>query len=270
MPLEETMKKTVLPAVLAIVVLVVSLTACDDFFSSGWGNPRDYKTENINLTANNLDSWLERTIGNPPLAMRVTEAILNRLGENPSTLSPADRARFQRAGITIAVEASGFGLALLNNAFGTLANLAEYEGLGYNKLKEILVGIQSDLRSSGCAAAESIAKIADVNINNGIPTFPNDSFVHQANSSEIAKTIMVLTVAEVEYNGMNISEGEWDNFDLVAIGLELNDDGKVVVNDTNARPTTHVLAAYLNLIANDTSDDDFLIGALRSGFFGNN
>ena len=269
------MRKAMVPVVLVILIIALSFTACDDFFSSGWGSPRDYRVGNINVTANNLDNWLDRTLGNQPLAMRVSEAILIRLN-NPPPLSEEHRARFQRAGIRIAVEASGLGTALLNNAFGLLADMADFEGLGYDKLKEILGGIQGSLRGSGSAAAESIASMVamDIDTSSGVPTFPSSSFVHQANPSEVAKTIMVLTLAETEHERLDISQGDWEYFCLEAFGLDLNPEGKVVVayDNMSPRPTTLALAAYLNLIAGENFDsrNNFLIEAIRSGFFGNN
>ena len=268
------MKKTALPAILAIFFITISFTACDDFFSSGWGSPRDYRVENINLTVNNVERWFDRSIGNPPLAMRVNEAILLRL-DDPN-LSPEDRRVFLMYGVRIAVASSNMGVIILSNALGALADLADnYEDMA-DMLLEILGSIQSDFRNAGgSAAADNIANM--VMRNNGIQTGPNgapifsgDSFANDASPSDVAKIIMVLALAEAEYRDLDMDE-YWD-FDLYELGLEL-DGNYVVIIDTSEppSPTLLALAAYLNLVnTDDRFEDNFLTGAIRDSFFGSN
>ena len=253
--------------ILAIFVLALSITACDDFFSSGWGSPREYQAENINVTIHNLDRWLERTVGNPPLARLVSENISKQVADPNHPY----RGIFQRAGIRIAVESSGLGASLLSNAFNVLSDIADADDDQIEqKLKNVLSKVQDDFRSSGgVAAATNIATIAvdDITLSNGAPTFPSGTFVHETTPSEVAKAILVLTLAVVEENGMNVND--WNNFALDQIGLESNAAGIVVV-DENSSATFHVLAAYLNLIAADNKfEGNFLTGAIRDAFLGN-
>ena len=268
-------RMTTIPAFLAILALAFSLTACDDFFSSGWGNPREYRVENINLTVNNIERWFDRSIGNPPLAARVNEAILLRLEDY---LSPEDRRVFQRYGVRIAVSSSNMGVIILSNALDVLANLADFDDMEDEDIEEMLLdilgSIQNDFRNAGgVAAGENIANMIGGDIDTtaaGVPTFNADSFVHEASPSEVAMAIMVLTLAIVEDSQYADSISDWENFDLEAldVGLDINDEGQVIVTGDDTNPKVLVLAAYLNLIKADSGrfEDNFLTGAIRDAF----
>jgi len=267
------MKKKVLPAIFAFI-LALSFTSCDSFFSSGWGNPRDYQAENINLTVHNLNNWFERAVGNPPLAKAVSDAVRIKLDSLPA--DHPDRAIFQRFGVRMAVSSSNMGVIILTNALDVLANLADFDDMSTEDmedlLKEILGKIQDDFRNAGgLTAANNVTEIAleDLDLSGPIPSFPPDSFVHDATPSEIAQTILVLTLAIVEES--NIEDiTEWEGFDLheLGMGISLNEDGEVEVA-SDAPPKALVLAAYLNLILEDETnrfEDNFLTGALRDAF----
>ena len=270
--MEETVKKSRMPVILIIFILALSFTACDDVFTSGWGSPREYSVGNINLTVNNVDRWFDRSIGNPPLAMRVNEAILIRLAD--PNLSPEERRIFQIYGIRIAVASSNMGVIILSNALTILTDMAD--GLSdeemANLLKDMLGKIQNDFRNAGGgAAAESIVQLIFHDIIPGTePTFHPDSFVRDANPSDVAKTIMVLTLAETENRDMDIDD--WDNFELEEVGLRLNAEGnKVIPIDAHPSDTLLALAAYLNLVNNEPQfDDNFLLGPIREAFFSGN
>jgi len=271
------MKKSALPAFLAISILAVSFTACDDFFSSGWGSPRDYRVSNINLTVNNLERWFERSIGNPPLATRINEAILLRLAELDA--GHPDRLVFQRYGVRIAVSSSNMGVIILSNAIDILADLADIDTLTdeqiEEKLLDILGSIQGDFRNAnGAAAAESIADMIyrDITVSpTGVPIFPEGSFVAEASPSDVAMAILVLTLAVVDDSYYADDITEWREFDLDAleIGLDLSPDGQIIIVG-DPTPEAVVLAAYLNLIQSDVEgrfEDNFLTSSIRDAFF---
>jgi hypothetical protein len=270
------MKHTFYLGVATIVCLALSFSACDDFFTDGKGSFRDYQVEHINVTVNNLDRWFDRSVGNPSLAARVGEAILLKL-DDPS-LSPEDRAVFLRAAIRITVASSNMGVIILSNALGALADLADIENLTDEEmadiLKNIVANIQGDFKNAGgSAAAANIVSIINrdggIDEANGVPTFPANSFIRDANPSDVAQTILVLTLAEMEHN--NLNDDNWENFDLEVLGLELNESNEVVVKNNAASDTVRVLAAYLNMIADDTSGafgNNFLTGAISNAFFG--
>jgi hypothetical protein len=210
-------------------------------------------------------------VGNPNLARRVIEAILIIL-KDPN-LNQADRARFQRIGVMIAAEASNLGVILLGNALDTLADVADrIDELGEDEiqemLKDILGGIQDDFQKSGGSdAATSIANLVidDIEISDGVPRFPPGTFVHEANPSEVAKTILVLLLATMEESEVVDNIDDWDNFNLeeLEIGLKL-EDNKVVLDGPTSEEAL-VLAAYLNLIFEDVDGkfrDNFLTGLI--------
>ncbi|MCL2380921.1 MAG: hypothetical protein FWC64_04930 [Treponema sp.] len=267
-------KKTALLFVLAApLIFALHFTGCDSFFTSSFASARDYDARHINVTVNNLDRWLDRTVGNLELARQVNVAIINRLSD--SSLSPQDRAKFQRAGVQIAVESSNLGVILLSNALGAITDMAD--GLSGDqleeRLREILGGIQGEFNASGGSdAAKSISAIVsgDIVNDNGVPTFPPGSFAHDTSPSEAAKAIIVLALAEMGAGGIDAES--FNDFDeLAAIGLSLNESGDRIAVDAGASDTAHVLAAYINLIASDTSgnfEDNFLTNAIRDAFFG--
>jgi len=268
-------KKTALPAILVIFVLGLSFTACDDFFNNGQGSPRSYKVENIDVTATNIEEWLHRTVGNPDLAHQVNRAIIYKLEILP--FNHPDRQVLQRYGVKIAVISSNLGVAILSNAFDILSDLADgdlTEEQMEKMLKDILMGIQDDFRrSGGVSAAESIAKMImfDVDPRGDYPTFLPGSFAYEASPSEVARTVLVLALATVE--GSDIGIGDWQDFNLdqLAIGLSMDTDSNRVVIDGDQSDEALVLAAYLNFIIADPSDnfaDNFFTDAIRSAFFG--
>jgi len=260
------MKRTALPASLVILIFALNLTACDDFFSSGWGTPREYSAGNINVTINNLDRWLDRTIGNPPLAKLVSENISKQVADPHHP----HRAQFQRAGVRMAVESSGLGVALSTNALAVLSDMADADDEDMEEmLKDILSGIQRDFRNSGgAAAAANITTIAANDIPGNPPTFPPESFAHQSTPSEVGQVILVLTLAVMDEKDVVIDE--WDFDDLYRIGLDYTNG---VFSITGASDTVRVLAAYLNLITKENGDsrfdDNFLTAAIRDAFSGN-
>ena len=263
------MKRTV-PAILVTLIFALTLTACDDFFSSSWGSPREYRAENINVTVNNLDRWLERTVGNPPLARLVSENI-SRQVQDPHH---PHRGRFQSAGVRIALESSGLGVALLGNAMNILSNMADTDDEMDDMLKDVLSGIQGDFRrTDGVGAANTITEIVINDINPGnVPIFRDNSFAHNPNyatPSDVGQVVLVLTLAVLEERGKDIDD--WDDFDLEKIGLhEVPNEEKVGV-EPGASNTLRALAAYLNLIAGDSRfDDNFLTSAIREAFIGSN
>jgi len=273
-------KKTVFFAALAIFALTLSFTACDDFFTDGWGSSRDYKASNIDVKVGDLDKWIDRVVGNPPLAKLVSEDILNKV--TSGSLSSNEKLLYQRAGVKIAVESSGLGVALLSNALDTLADVADkIDDLSESELeallKDILSGIQGDfVKTGGVDAADNIADMVKMDIegldtlsDGDVPMFGDDSyFATIATASEIAKAILVLTLAEVEKSGIDIDD--WEDFSLedLDIGLRLSNDGKIET-DGSAEPSALVLAAYLNLIASETTgkfNDNFLTKAIKDAF----
>ena len=263
-------------SVAAIVCLALTFSACDDFFTVGMGSSRDYQVEHINVTIDNLDRWFDRSVGNPPLATRVGEAILLKL--DGSSLSPADRVMFLKSAIRLTVTSSNMGVIILSNALGALADLATFDNLTDEErtktLKNILMNIQTDFqKAGGSEAAANILSIINrgggINDVDGVPTFPANSFIRDANPSDVAQTILVLTLAEMEHN--NLNDDNWENFDLEVLGLELNESSEVVVKNNAASDTVRVLAAYLNMITDDTSGafgNNFLTGAIGNAFFG--
>ena len=264
------MKKTMFLAVMAILGFVLTFTACDDFFSNTAGNFRDYEAENINVTPANVDLWVQRVIGNPPLAELVSKEIVNKLRNGG--LNEADRMKLQRAGMKIASESSGLGMSLLSNALGTVAELVNLfnenedldEGMIADLMKKMFNNVQDDFRNSGgVEAANTIADMLNDDIMNksGVPTF-TPSYANTLGPAEVTKAVMVLVMGELA--DVDIDDIDLDDITHITESLTLNSDQRIeVINDPDIEPPSAsalALAAYLNLIADDPvkySDNPF-------------
>jgi hypothetical protein len=128
------MRKTVYSVILFLFLGTLILSSCDDFYGSSWGSPREYDPSNIKLSLNNLNDWVENAIGNPELS----RALRKRIKSDSPNLTGADKAKYQEAGVKLAVEASGIGSSIISNAAGALDQLGENNE---DAVKDILASI---------------------------------------------------------------------------------------------------------------------------------
>ncbi|MCL2602814.1 MAG: hypothetical protein FWD91_08390 [Treponema sp.] len=268
-------KVTIVSAFLSIFIVAVTLTVCDSVFTTGIGNAREYQNENIDVTIANLDRWISRAVGNPPLARQVTAAILNRLDND--NLSPGDRIQFQKAGIRMSVEASNMGAVILHNTLSFIADATDDIGENGELMRAILGRVQNEFRNNGgLAAAQDITRLVARDLgpmelfkSGETPRFPEGSFAHSASASDIAQAVLVLSLSKIERSALQ-DVNEWDDFDLSAlnVGLSLCDEGRTVTTDGSAPAEALLLAAYLNLIAeNERFEDNVLTSLIRGAFF---
>ena len=254
------MKKYLIAVMAAFLAFTFVLTACDDFVSGTSGNFREYEEENINVTPGNLDQWVQRVVGNQPLAELVSQDIIRKLRENTY---PQDRLRFQRAGMKIASESSGLGVSLLSNALGAVADLVDLftgeedptvETLN-DVLKEVFNRVQDDFREAGgVQAAAAIAEILSYDIQNtdSVPTF-SPLYAESVTPAEVTKAVMVLIMGELDH--INVENIELGDISQIARGLVVDlRNLRIVVNQESEVPpsdTAIALAAFINLIASD-------------------
>jgi hypothetical protein len=247
--------------VLAVLVGLVMIS-CDDFFSTSWGPSQEYDASKIKLEQSNLDQWKKKAVGNPDLAKKLVEKIIGELSGKSGT----EKAAFQEAGIELAVEQSGMGMKILEVASSDLSNINSEEGV-----KDLLHKVQSGLdENSTAAAANNIATIANASSllktkAGQAPKFPNnDPYASEADASNVGLAVMVLALAVVpEIDTSKDLVGQIPH-------LGLNDDKGVTVK-AYATPTETALAAYLNLIASDTTgrfEDKVITGGIKSAFIG--
>jgi hypothetical protein len=260
-------RKRIHGAVMVLLAGALVFTACDNFFSSSWGTARTYEASKIELSTDNLDGWLDTAVGNRELANALTEKIKKELKEG--NLSEPDKAAFRKAGVELAVEAAGLGESLIGNAADLLGGLSN--GGGLDSINDILGGIQEDFQANdGNKAANDIAEIIDGSLktNGSVPEFKDDDlYARNADPSDVSQAVMVLALAV-------IGDQDPDTIDLSdsdSLGLSIDKTGSPpVVSVTEPDdPVTTALAAYLNLIAADTSgkfDDNELTSAIKDAF----
>jgi hypothetical protein len=252
--------------------------SCDEFFSETWGSNRSYDSANIKLTAGNLDTWIFDSIGNPELAAAVTKKIIEKV--QSGSLSSQEKLQFQEAGVDLAIESSGIGISIISRAADTLGDLGDdkIEDVKEDAITNILSEIQQDFSSGGPQAAANLAAIVseslkDKNPSSGdIPAFDDtDLYAKNAAPGDVAQAVLVLALAlfddeetiREEIEGFAEGKGE----DIAGLTLD-GENGKVKVGE-NPSPEAVVLAAYLNLIAGDTTkrfDDNPITDAIKEAF----
>jgi hypothetical protein len=236
---------------------VFALTSCDDFFSTSWGKPREYDISKITLTRSNLKTWKTKTAGNPELAEALVKKIIGELDGK----SGAEKADFQSAGIDLAIVQSGLGIKILEVAGSDLSDIDSEDGV-----KNLLKKVQS---GSGHTAADNIAAIVSKsgleNTSAGSsPKFPDtDAYGLTADPANVGLAVMVLALSAIP-----TIDGDTDLSDL-SPNLELSEGNVKIKANTTPTPNEIALAAYLNLIANDTSgkfDDNVITSGIKEAF----
>ncbi|MDR2143500.1 MAG: hypothetical protein LBP29_03925 [Treponema sp.] len=246
---------------------LLGFMSCDEFFSTSWGSERDYDSSKITLDADNLDSWIEKSIGNPELASALTQKIIEEVQKLPDG---GTRVKFQEAGVSLAVEASGVGTSIVSNAAKAIGEIDEKGEKGEQAVKDILKDIQGDFNKNGPKAAKDLAAIVGPSIGGGgtVPEFTG-AYASAAKPSDVTQAVLILSLAVLGKEGGDISntidgltEGE------VIGGLTLDNSGNRITA-TDPSPEAKALAAYLNLIATDTTGKfkkDTVTGKLRELF----
>jgi hypothetical protein len=241
----------VVGALLLGALLVIS---CDDFYSATWGTAREYDPSKISVNAGNVDEWVEKAAGNPELADAVTEAIKDELKNG--NLNTGDKAKLQDAGVALAVEASGIGETILEKAADTLGS-----GISTAEdLSKLLADVQSDFeKNKGGKAASDIADIISGSLEqpsygqDGVPKLTG-AYVNAADSADVGQAVAVLTLALVgKATSAATDMSAVELSDLAAYGVYINTDKEAAVMVANPSPEAVTLAAYLNLIADDTT-----------------
>jgi hypothetical protein len=252
--------------VLALLLPALVFTSCDSFFSSTWGSARSYDSSNINLTLGNLEDWRKAAIGNPALAAAVTKKIrvmVSTMGDGP------EKAVFQEAGVQEAIESSGIGVSLLGNAADVLGEIDDLEG--EKAVTDLLTNIRDDFNSGGGPqAAADIAGIISGNITGGggggTPTLTG-AYADTAKPGDVGQAVLVLALAV--FGDADIEETIDGIGDGSAFVCDLKVDGNEVKVDNGASLEAQALAAYLNLIAGDTSGkfgDNLITNAIKEAF----
>jgi hypothetical protein len=235
------------------VCVVFALVSCDDFFSTSWGKERDYDISKIKLTQNNLEKWKEKAVGNPKLAAALVEKIISELPGK----SGAEKAAFQKAGVELAIEQAGIGTKIIEVAGSDLSSVDSESGV-----KNLLSKVQGGLPDVD-AAAGNITAIVGGDVESGNTPAFNASYAAGADPSDVGMAVMVLTLSLVP----GIESGTKLENSMNDLNLKI-DDGEVKTNGDPSQEAK-VLAAYLNLIATDTTgkyDNNLITGGIRDAF----
>ena len=260
------MKKLRIPALAAVVFFFLS---CDNFYRGSFGSFRNYDSSNINVSAANVDEWIDHAVGNPQLAAAVVEKIIEEMEKLPPN-SP-EKAKLLEGGIILAVESSRLGEIIITRAAELLGDLDDDHDS--KTVENILHNIQMDFDASGGKrAADSIAHMINMclrgspALNGGIPRF-EEVYARSARPGDAAEAILVLVLGELNGNSVD----DWNDIQSVADGLTIaNNRIQVDTGRGNPSPSSLALAAYLNLIADDPDKfgDNPLTETIYDAFFG--
>jgi len=236
---KEKIMKTKAMCLLCVVLLVLAFSSCDSFFSSTWGTQREYDMSRISLNTGNLNDWINAALGNPGLSLKLAEKINNEMGSK----SGPERKEFSRAGVKLAVEASGIGPAALTSVDAIT---------DANELKGLLESIDSKVNKDAAGVLAGI-------INNGDIT--------GLDASDAGMAVIVLTLAVVNDAGKAVRDvGELH--DLEAFGVKKENDKFVVVQQSGVTQNATALVKLLNAIVTGSFDNpitDAIQGAFTQG-----
>ena len=238
--------------VVCALFVLVALVSCDDFFSTSWGEVRKYDLSKIHLSVDNLETWKNKSVGNPALAKAIVEKIIAELGGK----SGAEKALFQKFGVQIAIEQSGIGTSIVNVAGSAMDKLEDLEdGKEEEWTKDLLVKVEGALNSGDVkGAAANIANIvgsdiSDITEENNIPEFTGP-YAGAASASDVGMAVLLLSLAVLpDINVTNLNDIEDSHFAIVKSGTT-----KKINVTGDATPEEKAFAAYMNLIAADTTD----------------
>jgi hypothetical protein len=255
--------------VIGALLLAALLLSCDNYFSSSWGTARSYDSSNIDVSAANVDSWIEKAMGNPELAAAVTEKIIDELRKG--ILNREDEAKLQNAGVSLAIESSGIGQTIISNAGGAVSGLSNNPAA----LPDLMGELQDDFRArGGDKAAANIATIVGGSLertpgayhSGDVPRFKDNSlYAENTNPTAVGQAVVILALAVTGENDMqNVDLAHLDDYGIAV------DNGKAVVAN-NATAESIALAAYLNLIAEDKGGKytaDPITNSIKIAFLG--
>jgi hypothetical protein len=242
-----------------LVILFFSFSSCDDFFSHSLGKPQKYDLSKMDVNAENVDKWLESARGNPEL----TAALLVKIKQELGSTDGPEKAKLMEAGIKLAVQSSGLGMIIINQASDAMGNP---DDVNEDTLMDLLNGIRNDFNSNGGAkAAEDLSEIAGMDIEaqqeGSVPQF-GDDYKEAADPDDVAEAILVLALGEL---GPDPVIDDWSN--TTELGLDIT-DGYVTITDSDPSPNQVVLAAYLNMLAEGDPkfDENPLTSVIKDAF----
>jgi hypothetical protein len=267
---DEAMMRKISNMVWGLAVLAVFvLGSCDDFYSTSWGTARSYDASKIVLTADNLEDWKKKAVGNPELAGALVDKILAELDGKTG----AEKAKFQKVGVELAIEQSGMGVKILELAGSDLTKIADGDEEG---IKELLKNVQNGVIESSKAAAENIAKIAVASDlkDDSLEFEDNDPYKSNASASEVGLAVMILVLGMPEIPNIDNNtelDKVIDNVDNLKLDTDNPPPVKLAegVQTTDLSANEKALAAYLNLIASNNSEDfksNPITGGIKSAF----
>jgi hypothetical protein len=270
-------------------------TSCDNFFSTSWGTKREYDSSRIVINAGNIDEWIEAADGNPALAAAITDKIKQELsgaGSNGGQLTP-DQAKLQQVGIDMAIEASGIGTAIITSAADIVSNLqnlntSDADGLK-NTMTDLLNNVVNTFKEvNGSGAAHNLAEVVNVSLTDDVSdylfttdnpsdmnnlTYPefSDQFAANAKAGDVGQAVMVLALAVIDDKINEVLTTGTLNDNLTEYGIVIDNtvSPAKAAATTNSTPESVALAAYLSLIAADTSgkySGNPITNAIQSAF----
>jgi len=248
-----------------LLMFILALLSCDNFFGKSWGSHRSYDPAKINVTGANVDEWIRASFGNPVLAKAVSQAILKKL---PKITNPVEKAKLLEAGLRLAVDSSGLGESILTAGTKSLKDL-DFDDVDENTIKELLEDILKDFESKGGPKSADIigAMVSGFIATSGdYPIF--DGYPDNFQAGDVAEAILVLALAQMS-DADDFDINDWESISDLNPGLST--DGTHIFVDDLDDANLVALAAYLNLIIDnpDKYNDNPLTEAIGNASFFN-
>jgi hypothetical protein len=174
--------KIMVSGILASLVFV----SCTDFFTSSWGEwaARDPANLIRNVSAGNVDEYIEMAENNPGLSLELLKKINGAVG----SASGSDKTHLQSAAVTAAVNASDFTNVLMNNV-PDVSTLEDGD-----KVKEL---INDTLNSMG-----NLTSVSDTLT--GVLEQDTTAFIDSASADDLAMAAALILAGEAKKTGTDI------------------------------------------------------------------
>ena len=247
------MKKTGILAILIAAIMVFCFTACDVFFGTTLGTPREWDPDQITITPDNLQELLRRAAMDAAFADALSLAIIREIYREPPHAEPF-RSTLLTAGNAAIVKSSEIGATVLMDNITTLLDIInsdEFDGDAENLFLEMLRNLQKNFGKGERAAAHLIILLAGEITRVQPYEFVKTNWIDNANAIQAVLILTVVMLGEDELD---------DTSDLVDLLNFTVKDGKIHVNEPIVEPEpgmARTLAAYINYFTSDESDSAF-------------
>jgi hypothetical protein len=171
--------------VLFAALLVCSLSACTDFFSSSWGTGLKRDPSKVEVNSGNVAELVKAAKNDPELSRE----ILSKIADEVKNATGRDKTELQKAAVTAATQASGLSTLVVSNAGAII------EGKAVD-LTQLLTDIQAQANDIG-GISDDLSTILSMSVTEGKPEFPS-GLAKSMSESDLTMLVVIVALGQVE------------------------------------------------------------------------